>query len=294
MRWCGIALSSSTFFWVGRSAGVSVQGKSSGPMLFQGGEPNATHNRTADQATYFALRVGAAAIAFIFPLLLWGGGKLAGFTLRDSMSAYYWATPTQPCPCGENLDHSCKKKGNEVDLALTPTSIEKALEPGTMRSWFVGLLFAIGTLLYVNQGHSRKEDLALNLAGLLAVGIAVFPMSWDCYHHSFSIHGFCAVSFFVCIAFVSAICSRDTLVLIKNPTVRATYQKIYIALAISMIASPIAAYIFNFITSQRSPVYWAELFGIYAFAGYWCVKTKEMSGPDIKRIMAEKPEQSAI
>jgi hypothetical protein len=253
--------------------------------------------RTIEQqirATYFALRVGAAAIAFVFPLLLWGGGKVAGFSLRDSMSAYYWATPDQLCPCGENPDHSCKKQGSEVDIALTSSPREKTLEPGTMRSWFVGLLFATGALLYVNQGHSRKEDWALNLAGLLAVGIALFPMSWDCYCHSFSPHGFCAVSFFLCIAFVSAICSRDTLVLIRDPKVRGKYRKTYIGLAIAMIAAPIAAYIFNFVTSQRSPVYWAELFGIYAFATYWCVKTKEMSGPDIKRIIAEKHEQAVI
>ena len=109
-----------------------------------------------------------------------------------------------------------------------------------------------GSLLHVNQGHSRKEDWALNLAGLLAVGIALFPMRWDCYHHSFSTHGFCAISFFVCIAFVSAICSPDTLVLITDPQVRSRYQKTYIGLAIAMILSPIAAYAFNFITSQRS------------------------------------------
>ena len=247
------------------------------------------------RATYFALRVGAAAIAFIFPVLLWGGGKVAGFTLRDSMSAYYWATAVQPCPCGENPDHSCKKVGREVDLALTPSPRERALEPGTMRNWFVGLLFAIGTLLYVNQGHSQKEDWALNLAGLLAVGVALFPMSWSCYRHSFSPHGFCAVSSScLCIAFVSAICSRDTLALIKDPKVRAKYQRTYIGLALAMIVAPIAAYIFNFITSRSSPVYWAEVFGIYAFAGYWCVKTKEMSGPDIKRLIAEKHEKAVI
>jgi len=253
--------------------------------------------RTIEQqirATYFALRMGAAVIGFVFPLLLWGGGKVAGFTLRDSMSAYYWATPSQLCPCGENPDRSCRTKGSEVDIALTPPPQEKALEPGTMRSWFVGLLFAIGILLYVNQGHSRKEDWALNLAGLLAVGVALFPMPWDCYHHSFSLHGFCAVSFFLCIAFVSAICSRDTLILIKDPKVRARYRKTYIGVAIVMVVSPIAAYVFNFITSQRSPVYWAELFGIYAFAAYWCVKTKEMSGPDLRTLMTENHEQAVI
>jgi hypothetical membrane protein len=253
--------------------------------------------RTIEQqikATYFALRVGAAIIAFAFPLLLWGGGKVAGFTLRESMSAYYWASPSQLCPCGDKPDHTCTRKGSEADFALTLSPLEKSLTTGTMRNLFVGLLFAIGIILYVNQGHSRKEDWALNLAGLFAVGIALFPMSWDCYHHSFSPHGFCAVSFFLCIAFVSAICSRDTLLLIRDTKVRAKYYKTYIGLAIAMVASPIAAYALNFITSQGSPVYWAELFGIYTFAGYWCVKTKEMSGPDIKRIVAEEHEQAVI
>jgi hypothetical membrane protein len=254
-------------------------------------------SRTIDQqikSTYFALRVGAAAIGFALPLLLWGGGKVAGITLRDSMSAYYWATPAQPCPCGENPDHSCITNGSEVNLSFTPSMKEKSLVPGTMRNLFVGLLFAIGTLLYVNQGHSRKEDVALNFAGLLALGVALFPMPWNCYHHSFSLHGFCAVCFFLCIAFVSAICSRDTLALIQDPKVRARYRNTYVILSLAMIASPIAAYAFNFITLQHSYVFWAELFGIYAFAAYWCVKTKEMSGPDIKRILAQKRDQPAL
>jgi hypothetical membrane protein len=252
--------------------------------------------RTIEQQiknTYFALRIGAAVIAFAFPLLLWGGGKLAGFTLRDSMSAYYWATPAQLCACGGSQGPSCQAKGSEAVVALT-TPGALTFQPGTMRSWFVGLLFAIGTLLYVNQGHSRKEDWALNLAGLLAVGIALFPMRWDCYTHSFSPHGFCAISFFICIAFVSAICSRDTLALIKDANVRARYRRTYIGLAIVMVVSPIAAYGFNFVTSQHSAVFWAELFGIYAFAAYWCVKTKEMSGPDIKKAMAANHEQAAV
>ena len=254
-------------------------------------------SRTIDQqikSTYFVLRVGAAVIGFAFPLLLWGGGKLAGIALRDSMSAYYWATPAEPCACGENPDHSCITTGREMDLSVTPSVEAQSLTPGTMRNWFVGLLFAIGTLLFVNQGHSGKEDVALSVAGLLAAGTALIPMPWNCYNHSFSLHGFCAISFFLCIAFVSAICSRDTLALIKDPKVRARYRNTYVLLSLAMIASPIAAYAFNFITSQHSYVFWAELFGIYAFAAYWCVKTKEMSGPDIQRILAEKRDQLAI
>jgi hypothetical membrane protein len=246
------------------------------------------------KSTYFALRIGAAVIGFVFPLLLWGGGKMAGITLRDSMSAYYWATPGRPCPCSENNDHSCRISGSEVDLKLTPSAKDKMNEPGTMRNWFVGLLFAIGTLLYVNQGHSRKEDIVLSLAGLFAVGVALFPMPWDGFTNSFSPHGFCAISFFLCIAFVSAFCSRDTLALIKDVKVRARYRNTYFSLAFAMAASPIAAYVFNLVTSQHSHVYWAELFGIYSFAAYWCVKTKEMSGPDVKKMLAERRDQTVI
>jgi hypothetical protein len=49
-----------------------------------------------------------------------------------------------------------------------------------------------------------------------------------------------------------------------------------------MVVSPIDAYVINIIAAQSRAIFWAELAGIYAFATYWCVKTKEMSGLDIK------------
>jgi hypothetical protein len=42
-------------------------------------------------ATFLSLRVGVGVIGIVFPLLLWGGGTIAGFHLADSMSAYYHA-----------------------------------------------------------------------------------------------------------------------------------------------------------------------------------------------------------
>ena len=44
---------------------------------------------------------------------------------------------------------------------------------GVMRNEFVGILFAVGALLFAYQGYSRFEDCALNLAGVLALGIAL-------------------------------------------------------------------------------------------------------------------------
>src|SRR5262245_56068446 len=106
--------------------------------------------------TYFALRIGLGVIAFLFPVLLWLGGQfLAHISLQGSMSDYYHAAMQS--------------------LASPPPGQEAALSPagqGAMRDLFVGILFAAGIILLLYQGVSKPEDYALNLAGVLAFGIA--------------------------------------------------------------------------------------------------------------------------
>ena len=46
------------------------------------------------------------------------------------------------------------------------------------RDVFVGALFAIGAAAFLYKGYSYKENIAMNLAGIFAVGVAVFPT--DC------------------------------------------------------------------------------------------------------------------
>src|ERR1043166_5802622 len=94
--------------------------------------------------TYFALRAGLAVIAFAFPVVLWLGGHFfAGIDLQKSMSDYYHA------------NH------------------------GALRDLFVGTLSGTGVILFLYQGVTRLEDYALNLAGLFALGIAMFPTASD-------------------------------------------------------------------------------------------------------------------
>jgi hypothetical membrane protein len=227
--------------------------------------------------TYFSLRLSAAVIAFTFPVLLWLGGLHAGFTLRDSMSAYYHATPKS-------------LKASEVPCAPPdPTGKPVYPQAGIMRNWFVGLLFAIGAILHANKGHTEKENWALSLAGLFAVGIAVFPMPWACKpDSSISPHGFCAMAFFACIAFVSLVCSRDTVVLLK-PARQGRYRNLYRLWGALMIVTPTAAYCFNkFGVHTDSAIYWAEFSGIYAFGLYWVTKTIEIR--EIQRDQAASPE----
>ena len=78
-------------------------------------------------ATYTTLRIGLAVIAFAFPILLWLGGRVIGLPLQDSMSAYYHAF---------------------------------AADGQSMRNWFVGILFAVGVILYLYQGYSYRENYA--------------------------------------------------------------------------------------------------------------------------------------
>lgn len=91
--------------------------------------------------TYFHLRTGMAAIAIVLPFALWLVGIVLDVPPRPSMSAYY---------------HS------------------------VMRDVFVGCLFGIAFCLFLYKGFSRSEDLALNAAGIMAIGVALFPTKVSC------------------------------------------------------------------------------------------------------------------
>jgi hypothetical protein len=112
-------------------------------------------------------------------------------------------------------------------------------------------------------------------------------MPWDCGKHPVSVHGICAVGFFLAIAWVAAVCSKNTLELMEPSSDRVPYRRAYNLIAAVMVLSPITAYIFNLFASLNSYILIVEVFGIYSFAAYWCVKTKEMSRPDAEtRVIA--------
>ena len=118
--------------------------------------------------------------------------------------------------------------------------------------------------------------------------MAIFPVTWtDGKIAEFPKHYVSAVTFFVFIAFVCMFCSGKTLKYMPNipnrEKVIARYRIQYRVLAVSMVLSPVAAYVFNEFTGQNSLGFWAEAFGIWAFGIYWLVKTKELSLSDVER-----------
>ena len=196
-------------------------------------------------ATYQTLRKALCVIALAFPWLLWIGGYINHVELQPSMSDYYGTG-------------------------------------GVMRDWFVGILFCISGLLFVYKGYRPAENLALNLAGILAALVALFPNTSDLPYH-----GIFAVCFFLCIAYVCIFCASATLPLVKEER-RAYYRRFYKWLGYAMVISPVIAAILTYALRFRdSYIFFAELCGVYAFAIYWLVKTKEISETNADRKAAQ-------
>ncbi|HEX7242885.1 MAG TPA: hypothetical protein VF263_21540 [Longimicrobiaceae bacterium] len=190
--------------------------------------------------TYYGLRVGLAAIGVAFPLvLLFTGGFLHHVWGVPSISAYY----------------------------LQPSRFPFF----TTRDFFVGGLFAVGACLYLYKGFSTRENVALNLAGVFAALVALLPTGFS------ALHGPAAVLFFLCIAYVSLRCSRDTLHLLP-PAKQARYARLYLWTGVAMVAFPLTALLLSYTSEDlgRTRVFWVEAFAVWAFAAYWITKTFEM------------------
>ncbi len=143
--------------------------------------------------TYFWSRVGIAAISILFPLVLWFVGLSLNVHLQGSISAYYH----------------------------TP-----------MRDVFVGSLFAIGAFLYLYRGYSTVENIALDFAGIFAIGVAILPTSaisepkCDTFTAPY-LHGVCAILFFIAIAYVCIFQSSETLKEMIDESRRKFYEILY-------------------------------------------------------------------
>ena len=133
--------------------------------------------------SYFRQRIGLAILSFLMPLFLvfWGFPALQG-----SMSAYY-------------------HYGDPANIIYGGG--------GARRDVLVGVLCAVGCFLNLYKGYSKQEDIALNIAGVTAIGVALFPMDWPsacapddsflaCASPVWQVHAASAVIFFLMIAYV--------------------------------------------------------------------------------------------
>jgi hypothetical protein len=212
--------------------------------------------------TYTYLRIGMAGISIIFPLLLWWVGLIFGVPFQASISSYYH----------------------------TP-----------MRDIFVGSLITIGAFLWFYQGITKKENFALNCAGILAIVVALNPTAFvdkggqikcatftilPIYGLSETtvsyVHGISAMLFFIMISYVSIATSGETLKEIKDQARKKNYKKIYLFLGVGMIVFPLSsALLLHFLKETNNIIYFVELVAVWAFSAYWIVKTKEINESQI-------------
>ena len=203
---------------------------------------------------YFSLRAGIVVLSLAFPLTLYFGGRWwDGIPLQTSMSAYYGA------------------------------------HDGFMRNWFVGILWVVGWFLYAYKGFSTLENIVLNIAGVFGVLIAMVPCRcWDADPESSKVHGFVAVSFFVLMAFVCIRCGPDTIELLPDKQQQARFRRYYNIIGAAMVLSPAAALLVSYVVRQLvNYKFFVEMFGIYAFATYWLVKSWELSITSAEKTAAQ-------
>ena len=225
--------------------------------------------------TYFSLRVALGTLALGLPLALFlAGAFLHGIRLQPSISAYY---------------HS------------------------DARDVFVGALWAIGLGLIAYKGFSRLEDWALNIGGVLACCVALFPMppkdglrcilagdipaqlaTSSLYDRTSlqvlqaKLHFPAAVSFYIVLGFVMIFCSHHTLHLVPAQR-RRWYLAAYPALGALFVGSMVAAFVLTKFVIRPEDVcrdrwvFWVEVAGIVPFAAYWFIKTMECKVHDTDR-----------
>jgi len=213
--------------------------------------------------TYSALRWGIGILAIMLPIVLAVVGFAKyGLILQDSISAYYHAfVPTQQFP----------------DLFAISGN-------GVMRNWFVGILWAIGVCLLLYKGYGHRENTALNIAGVLLITMSMFPMDWTCRDScpKISIHGVAAILFFLSIGYVCIFRSGDTLKekLLPNPQDRQFYKRWYRIIGLTMWIFPVTVTVLEFFQIYpfgTRTVFFVEVVGIWVFAAYWLLKSREIS-----------------
>lgn len=217
-------------------------------------------------STYNSLRMGMSIIAVATPVAVVVWGLLFGVSWQDSISAYYFA----------------------------PDGSAHAYSPYPVRVLFGGVLYAIGSFLYLYKGFSWREDWALNIAGVSAVAVAMCPMyaetgyipSSNILHFSF------AGLLFLCMAYTAVFCHDETLRWLKDEKARVRYRRAYQAIGFFMILFPAIGFALALIfDAEQRHTYWIELAGIWTFAAYWIAKSIELrqSQAEMKVVTGQSP-----
>jgi hypothetical protein len=157
-----------------------------------------------------------------------------------------------------------------------------------MRDVFVGSLCAIAVFLFSYKGYDRRDDWAGNIAGLAALGVALFPTTPSNPTPQAqllgTLHLISAAVFFLTLAYFSLVLFKKT-----SPQQPMTIRKVWrnriytvcgsvilIALALSAIIGIVPA--LAAALERFDPIFWLEAAAIVAFGISWVTKGEAILG----------------
>jgi hypothetical protein len=226
------------------------------------GTMDADHVDKAIVENYRKLRTRMGIITLAFPIVVIAMGAFWGIGLQATLSDYYFAGYPSP---------------------------DWRADPFPVRLWFCGILFAVGVFLFRYRGFSKNEDRWLSVAGFFALGVAIFPTSfeerydWKVFERlgmpGLSLHGVCAVLAFLCIAVVIFWYSDSTLSQLEksNPAAHKRLKAAYFLIGAFMAVAIGTSVLLHYLNKKEgSYILFAEWAGIWAFAAYWFVKNWEI------------------
>lgn len=142
------------------------------------------------------------------------------------------------------------------------------------RDVLVGFLFAIGWFLYTYHGYTTRDNYVSNAAGVLALGVAVFPTGGTKCEHV--VHLACAAGLFLSLAYFSYFHFTKSG---PNPTPqKLTRNRVYrrcgivIVICIGLIAFYNTTGLGRALLERFKPVFLLETFALWAFGFSWFVK----------------------
>jgi len=208
--------------------------------------------------SYLGLRKAVGMIGFLLPLVLAIGKILLQSPgLQQSISSYYYTM---------------------------------------VRDVFVGSLCAIGVFLMSTQGYDRRDEIAGYLAGIFAIGVALFPTTPDSGATAEAqvigkVHLACATFLFLTFAYF---CLRLFTISGGNPTRRKLQRNLVYRVCGWTILACIALIAIVHIpaiaktVSALSPVFWLEALAVMTFGFAWLTKGEMILKDETEQARAAK------
>ena len=203
------------------------------------------HDRYLEQS-YIRQRQGMSVLAGAFPFIFLASSfVLRHVDFQPSLSAYYWTHDME-------------------------------------RNLFVGVLWAIGVFLVLYKGYTKLEDWILNVAGICAAGIALFPTPHG--EEGTWLHYVFAGLFFACIFYVCIFMSEKSLEEMPDKARAERFRVAYrwcasvmiVSVAVALAGKLLLRHEYFSAILEHGGIFVFEATGVWSFAAFWYIKTREL------------------